>query len=135
MGELKALDAIATLGLASHDVQDLVYDLGALGVVALGPVVAGAVLTEDEVVRTVQFPEVGRTNGVDGTRLQVNDHGTRYVTLVHCFVEEDVDLVELGVARALVRTVRLDSMLSGYHLPKLRFENFYLNYVRIYVQF
>ncbi|BAS85603.1 Os03g0661250, partial [Oryza sativa Japonica Group] len=41
---------IAFLGLLADDVEDGVDELGALGVVALGPVVAGAGLAEDEVV-------------------------------------------------------------------------------------
>jgi hypothetical protein len=48
--ELKALEAVAALGLLAHDVQDGVDELGALGVVTLGPVVAGTGLPEDEVV-------------------------------------------------------------------------------------
>jgi hypothetical protein len=48
--ELKALEAVAALGLLAHDVQDGVDELGALGVVTLGPVVTGTGLPEDEVV-------------------------------------------------------------------------------------
>ena len=119
MGELKALNAVAVLGLAAHDVQDLVDDLGALGVVALGPVVARAILAEDEVVRPEDVPERARAYGVDGAGLQVHDHRPRYVTLEGRLVEEDVYLVQLDVVRALVRAVRLDAVLARDHLPEL----------------
>ena len=44
------MKAVAVLGLLADDVEDGVDELGALGVVSLGPVVAGAGLAEDEVV-------------------------------------------------------------------------------------
>ena len=50
MSELETLQAIAGLGLLPHHVQDGVDQLRALSVVALGPVVPCAGLTEDEVV-------------------------------------------------------------------------------------
>ena len=42
--DLEALEAVAGLGLLADDVEDRVDELGALGVVALGPVVSGAFL-------------------------------------------------------------------------------------------
>jgi hypothetical protein len=44
------LQAITTLGLLAHDVQNGVNELGALGVVALGPVVARTGLAKHKVV-------------------------------------------------------------------------------------
>ena len=46
------LETVAALGLLPDDVKDAVDELGALGVVPLGPVVAGAALPEHEVVRS-----------------------------------------------------------------------------------
>merc|ERR1719473_2334278 len=48
VGHGEALEAVAALGLLADDVEDGVDELGALGVVALGPVVARARLAEDE---------------------------------------------------------------------------------------
>ena len=56
------------LGLLAHDVKDGVDELGALGVVALGPVVAGASLAEDEVVRAEDLAERAEPDGVHGAR-------------------------------------------------------------------
>jgi len=39
--ELKALEAVARLGFLTDDIEDRVDELGALCVVALGPVVPG----------------------------------------------------------------------------------------------
>ena len=50
VADLEALEAVAGLGLLAHHVQHRVDQLGALRVVALGPVVARARLAEDEVV-------------------------------------------------------------------------------------
>ena len=45
------LQTVAALGLLPHHVQHAVHQLGALGVVPLGPVVAGPGLPEHKVVR------------------------------------------------------------------------------------
>jgi hypothetical protein len=55
----EALEAVAALGLLADDVEDGVDELGALGVVALGPVVARARLAEDEVVRAEDLQNRG----------------------------------------------------------------------------
>ena len=57
VGHGEALEAVAALGLLADDVKDGVDELGALGVVALGPVVARARLAEDEVVRAEDLAE------------------------------------------------------------------------------
>ena len=48
MGQLEALETVASLGLLPDDVQHAVHELGALGVVPLGPVVAGVALLEQK---------------------------------------------------------------------------------------
>ena len=72
VGDLEALEAVAALGLLADDVEDGVDELGALGVVALGPVVAGARLAEDEVVRAEDLAEGARADRVHGARLEVH---------------------------------------------------------------
>ena len=54
VSELETLKTIATFRLLPHDVEHAVHQLGALGVVALRPVVASATLTKDKVVRPEQ---------------------------------------------------------------------------------
>ena len=51
------LETIAGLGLLADNVQDGVNELGALSVVTLGPVVAGARLAKDEVVGAEDLAE------------------------------------------------------------------------------
>ena len=51
VGHGEALEAVAALGLLADDIEDGVDELSALGVVALGPVVTGARVAEDKVVR------------------------------------------------------------------------------------
>merc|ERR1719389_1661798 len=62
VGHCKALEAIAALGLLAHDVKDGIDELGALGVVALGPVVARARLAEDEIVRAEDLAKGARAD-------------------------------------------------------------------------
>ena len=51
VGDLESLHDVAGLCLLTNNVHDGVNELGSLGVVALGPVVSGSGLSEDEVVR------------------------------------------------------------------------------------
>lgn len=76
VGDLETLKAVATLGLTTDNVEDLVNQLSTLGVVTLGPVVSGTRLAEDEVVGTEKLTERSSTDGIHGTRLQIDENGT-----------------------------------------------------------
>jgi len=73
---LESLQTVAALRLLAHNVEHRVNQLGALRVVTLGPVVAGAALTEHEVVRPKDLTERTRPDGVHGARLEVNQDRT-----------------------------------------------------------
>jgi len=76
VGDLETLEAVAALGLTTHDVEDLVDQFGTLGVMALGPVVTGTGLAEDEVVGAEELAEGSSADGVHGSGLQVDEDGT-----------------------------------------------------------
>lgn len=76
VGDLETLEAVATLGLATDDIENLVNKLGTLGVVTLGPVVTSTGLTEDEVIGAEKLAERTRADGVHGTGLQIDQNGT-----------------------------------------------------------
>ena len=52
MAQLEALEAITTFCFLADDIQNTVDELGALGIMALGPIVACTSLSEDKVVWT-----------------------------------------------------------------------------------
>ena len=127
VGDLEALKAVAALSLATDNIEDLVDKLSTLRVVALGPVVAGARLTEHEVVWTEELAEWTRTDSIHGPGLQVDEDRTWDVlvagSLMHVLVglvlalvgwhewqmayliEVDVHALELKVRRAIVPAV------------------------------
>ena len=114
VSELEALHAVAGLGLLANDVEDGVDELGTLGVVALGPVVAGAGLTEDEVVGTEELAERPGADAVHGTGLEVHEDGTGDVASASGLVEVDVDPLQLKVRVAVVRAGGVNSVLVGH---------------------
>merc|ERR1719402_540034 len=77
VGDLESLEAVARLGLLSNHVQDGVYQLGALCVVPLGPVVSSSGLPEHEVVGTEELAEGTRADRVHRSGLQVHENGAR----------------------------------------------------------
>mmetsp|Transcript_11881 Transcript_11881/g.30750 ORF Transcript_11881/g.30750 Transcript_11881/m.30750 type:complete len:467 (-) Transcript_11881:15-1415(-) len=119
VGHVEALEAVAALGLLAHDVEDGVDELGALGVVALGPVVARARLAEDKVVRAEDLAEGARADRVHGARLEVHQDVARHIAATRRLVVVHVDALELQVRVAVVRASRVDAVLIGDNLPEL----------------
>ena len=116
--ELEALQAVARLGLLAHDVKDGVDELGALGVVALGPVVAGARLAEHEVIRAEDLAVRAGSHGVYGAGLEVHEDGPRHVAAAGRLVEVHVDPLQLEVGVAVVGAGGVNAMLVADDLWK-----------------
>lgn len=89
--QLESLQAVARFGLLAHHIQHGVDQLGTLGVMALGPVVTGTGLSEDEVVRAEDLSEWARADRVHGTRLQIDQHGARHVLATGRLIVVHVD--------------------------------------------
>ena len=95
VGDLEALEAVATFSLTANDVEHLVDQFGALSVVALCPVVASTGLAEDEVVRTEQIAERTGADGVHGAGLEIHQHSTRDILVVGRLYKVRADIVVL----------------------------------------
>jgi hypothetical protein len=116
---IRTLKAVAVLGLLADDVEHGVDELGALGVVPLGPVVPGAGLAEDEVVRAEDLAVRAGAHGVHGPRLEVHEHGARDEAAAAGLVVVDVDALELEVGVARVLAAVVDAVLVADDLPEL----------------
>jgi len=57
VGDLEPLEAVASFGFLSDDVEDGIDKFGSLGVMSLGPIVSGSGLSEDEVVGSEELTE------------------------------------------------------------------------------
>ena len=77
VGDLKTLEAVAALSLASDDIENLVDQLGTLSVVTLCPIVTSTRLAENEVVGAEELSERSSTDRVHGTGLQIDENSTR----------------------------------------------------------
>ena len=113
------METITALGFFADNIEDGVDELGALGVVAFGPVVAGARLAEHEVVGAEDLAVGAGSDGVHGPGLEVHEHGARDVAAAAGLVEVDVDPLQLQVRVAMVCACRVDAMLITYHFPEL----------------
>ena len=89
------------------------------GVVALGPVVAGAGLAEDKVVGTEELAEGPGADGVHGAGLEVDEDGAGHVLAAAGLIVVDVDALELEVGGADVGAGGVDAVLVGDDLPEL----------------
>jgi hypothetical protein len=119
VSQLESLQAVTALCLLAHYVQNGVNQLSTLCVVALGPVVAGTSLAENEVVGSEELAIGTRAYTVHGPRLQIHQNGAGHVSAASGFVEIAVDALQLEVAVAMVSAGRINSVLVGDDLPKL----------------
>ena len=89
VGDLETLKAVAALSLATNDIDNLVDELGTLGVVTLGPVVTGTRLAEDEVVGAEKLTEGTGTDSVHGTGLKIDQNGTGNILATGSLEDEE----------------------------------------------
>ena len=118
VGDLETLEAIATFGFLSDDIEDGVDELGSLGVVTLGPVVTGTGLSEDEVVRSEELTEWSSSDGVHGSWLKIHEDGSWDVSSTGGLVVVDVDSLELEIGVTVVGTGWVNTVLVGDDLPE-----------------
>ena len=97
MGDLETLEAIATFGFFTDNIEDGVNELSTFGIVTLGPVVTGSGLTEDEVVWAEELTEWASADGVHGTWLKIHKDGSWDITATGSFVEIYVNALQLEV--------------------------------------
>lgn len=119
VGDLESLEAVASFGFLSDDVQDGVDQLGSFSVVSLGPVVSGSGLSEDEVVWSEELSEWSGSDGVHGTWLQVHEDGSWDVSSSGGLVVVDVDSFQLEVGISVVGSGWVNSVLVGDDFPEL----------------
>mmetsp|Transcript_58489 Transcript_58489/g.137358 ORF Transcript_58489/g.137358 Transcript_58489/m.137358 type:complete len:401 (+) Transcript_58489:252-1454(+) len=117
--DLEALEAIARLRLLAHNVKNRVDQLSALSVMALGPVVAGARLSKDKVVRAEDLTIRASAHRVHGTRLKIHENRAGNIASAGRLVVVDVDALELKIGISMVGTGRVDTVLVGDNLPEL----------------
>jgi hypothetical protein len=119
VGDLETLEAIATFGFLSDDIEDGVDELGTLGVVTLGPVVTSTGLTENEVVWSEELSEWTGSDGVHGSWLKIHEDGSWDVSSTGGFVVVDVDSLELEIRVTMISTGWVNSVLIRDDLPEL----------------
>ena len=86
---------------------------------ALGPVVSGSGLTEDEVVGSEELTEGSGSDGVHGSGFEVHEDCSGDVSSSCSFVEVDIDSFELKVGVSMVGTGGVDSVFVRDDFPEL----------------
>jgi len=119
VGDLETLEAIATFSFLSDNVEDGVNEFSTFGVMALGPVVTGTSLTENEVVGSEELTEGSGTDGVHGSGLEVHEDGSGDETATSGFVIVDIDPLKLEVGVTVIGTGWVDTVLIGDDFPEL----------------
>jgi hypothetical protein len=118
VGDLETLEAIATFGFLSDDIEDGVDKLGTFGVMTLGPVVTGTGLSEDEVVWSEELTEWSSSDGVHGSWFEIHEDGSWDVSSTSGLVIVDVDSLELEIRVTVVGTGWVNTVLVGDDFPE-----------------
>jgi hypothetical protein len=114
------LERVATIRFSINHLHDLlVYRLASL--VSISPVIAGpyAALSNEEVLRVVDILVGPRLYTVDDSRLEVDQHGPRYISGVVALVEEDILAVTAFCRKVLEVSILVDAVLLTQLLPEL----------------
>jgi hypothetical protein len=96
VGDLETLEAVAALGLATDNVEDLVNQLGTLSVMTLCPVVTSTRLAKDEVVGAEKLSKRSSADSIHGTRLQIDEDSTGNELVAGCLLMLDSRVVRSG---------------------------------------
>jgi len=118
VGDLESLEAVASFGFFSDNVEDGVDEFSSFGVVSFGPVVSGSGLSEDEVIGSEELSERSGSNGVHGTGFEVHEDGSGDISSSSGFVEVDVDSFELKIRVSVIGTGGVDSVFVRDDFPE-----------------
>jgi hypothetical protein len=119
VSDLETLEAIARFGFFSDDVQDGVDQFSSFGVVSLGPVVTSSSLSKDKVVGSKELSIRSSSDGIHGSRFEINKDGSRHVFASSGFVVVNVDSFQLEVRVSVVCSSGVDSMFVRDDFPEL----------------
>ena len=89
------------------------------GVVALSPVISGPRLAKDKIVRSEDLSIGTISNTIHSARLKVDENGPGDVLATSCFIEVDIDALQLQVRVSLVGAGGVDAMFIRDDLPEL----------------
>jgi len=116
---LETLEAIASFGFLSDDIEDGINEFGTFGVVTLGPIVTGTGLSKDEVVWSEDLTEWARSHRVHGSWFKIDEDGSWNVLATSGFVEVNVDSFELKIRVSLVCPGGVNTVFIGDNFPEL----------------
>jgi proteasome assembly chaperone (PAC2) family protein len=119
VGDLETLEAIATFGFFSNDVENGVNELSTLSVVTLGPVVTSTSLTEDEVVGSEELTERSSTDGVHGSWFKIHEDSTGDISTTSGLVVINVDSLKLEIRVSVISTGGVNTVFVRDNLPEL----------------
>lgn len=83
------------------------------------PVIAGAGLPEDEIIRSEDLAERAGSDGVHRAWLEIDEDGARYVFTTGRLIVVYVYSFELEVGIAMVRSSWVDAVFVGDDFPEL----------------
>jgi hypothetical protein len=119
VGDLETLEAIATFGFFSNDVENGVNKLSTLSVVTFGPVVTSTSLTENEVVGSEELTERSSTDGVHGSWLKIHEDSTGDISTTSGLIVINVNSLKLEIRVSVISTSGVNTVFVRDYLPEL----------------
>ena len=116
----ETLQAITVFGLFANDIKDGIDQFSAFGVVSLGPIVAGAGLSKDEVIRAEDLAVGAGSNAIHGPWLQIHQHSPRNVPSSRSLIVVHVYPLQLDIGGHISGELSggIDPVLVADHFPE-----------------
>jgi len=118
VGDLETLEAIATFGFFSDNIEDGVDEFSTFGVMTLGPIVTSTSLSEDEVVWSEELTEWSSSDRVHRSWLEIHEDSSWDESTTGSLVIVDVDSLKLEVGVTVIGTGWVDTVLIGDDFPE-----------------
>jgi len=118
VGDLESLKAVTSFCFLADNIKNGVNQLSTFGVVTFGPVVSRTSLSEDEVIWSEKLSERSSTDGVHGSWLEIHEDRTRNISSTGCFVEVNVDALQLEVGISVVGSGGVNSVFVSNDFPE-----------------
>jgi hypothetical protein len=118
VGDLETLEAIATFGFFSNDIEDGVNEFSTFGVVTFSPIVTSTSLSENEVIGSEELTEWSGSYRVHCSWFEIHKDSSWDESTTGSFVIVDVDSLKLEVGVTVVGTSWVDTVLIGDNFPE-----------------
>lgn len=115
------LQAITILSLLTNNIKNGINQLSSFGIMTFRPIISGAGLTKNEIIRAKDLTVGTGSDTIHGTRFKIHENSPGNVSTARSLIVIDIDPLQLKIRRriAVVLTGGVDTVLIANDFPEL----------------